>query len=321
MQMKKYQFEAKVFPIVKNILRILKFILFGFLAIIIAPFFIIIIYSWMPILTFFDFISNQSKRIFGKVLEHSLSRYISIFLILSLSVFIFTYIETNYDKLILEGILVELHGTIFDILILGVIIIWLETIREKRKFKKYLMDEVETLKNWQSDEAGFRIAASIRKLSQLNNNSIINLTGAVLRKVDLQNLDLRKFSFEFCDLSGSNLSGSDLEKVNLSRTICINTIFRSSNLSDANFRNSLIKNANFSKAKLRNIILERSIVKDVFIYKAKNIPDLFTNNAYDDIEIRNKILKIVKDKCGGELSFDEQNKEYFILDYLDFEDF
>jgi len=112
------------------------------------------------------FISNQFKRVtdfLNSVLEKPLLTSTIVLvgvaiIVLSLSM---KYYIRDYDSFIQE-ILAEAHGMIFDIVVIGILIFWLNQSGEKRQRIRMYKDEIDDFRLWESEEAAFRTVGNIK---------------------------------------------------------------------------------------------------------------------------------------------------------------
>src|SRR5258706_12321243 len=58
----------------------------------------------------------------------------------------------------IDGIRVEAHGTLFDILVIGLFILWLNFKRAESERVRRYAEEIDDFREWRSDEASHRIA-------------------------------------------------------------------------------------------------------------------------------------------------------------------
>ena len=114
-----------------------------------------------------------------------------------------------YNAAFLENILVEAHGMLFDLLIIGVFVLWLNSKGERRQRITRYREEITDYLGWKSDTAMHRIRGNIIRLNREDVGDIY-LRDANLREADLQGANL-----EGADLIDANLLKADLSGVNL----------------------------------------------------------------------------------------------------------
>ncbi len=66
----------------------------------------------------------------------------------------------------MENVFVKAHGMLFDILVIGILILFLSKLAEKRIANQRYLDEIDDFRDWESDEAAHRIAGNIRRLNK-----------------------------------------------------------------------------------------------------------------------------------------------------------
>lgn len=71
--------------------------------------------------------------------------------------------EKYFDPIFRENILVEAHGMLLDIFVIGVIILMLNQMGEKQRTIQRYQDEIDDFRKWESEEAAHRIAGNIKK--------------------------------------------------------------------------------------------------------------------------------------------------------------
>jgi uncharacterized protein YjbI with pentapeptide repeats len=115
--------------------------------------------------------------------------------------------------------MVEAHGIVLDILVIGLFILWLNKLGEKRLENKRYQEEIDDFRHWNSEEAAHRIVGSIKRL---NKNGISNidlsscyLAHMILPGTNLQRANLREANLQGAGLGGANLRGAHLGWANL----------------------------------------------------------------------------------------------------------
>lgn len=147
-----------------------------------------------------------------------------------------------------KQVLAEAHGMIFDIAIIGILILWLNKSGEKRLRIKTYKDEIDDFRLWKSEEAAFRTVGNIKRL---NRHKIYN--------INLVNCFLTKTNLNYCILEGSNMNSAD---INTSQLIECN--LRNARLNQTNFENSTLNQADLSFA-----YASGASFKDAFMIKAQ----------------------------------------------------
>jgi BTB/POZ domain-containing protein KCTD9 len=139
-------------------------------------------------------------------------------------------------------LLVEAHGMIFDIAVIGILLFWLNKNGETRQRIRTYKDEIDDFRLWESEEAAFRIVGNLKRL---NRNQIyeINLVNCYLIKTNLNYVNLKG-----SNLNSANISNSSLIETNLENTRLNQTNLENSNLNQANLNSAYASGANFKDA-------------------------------------------------------------------------
>lgn len=171
------------------------------------------------------------------------------------------YIE-DFDGFISQ-ILVEAHGMIFDIAIIGILLVWLNQNGEIRQRIRMYKDEIDDFRLWESDEAAFRTVGNIKRLNRHKIHDI-NLVNCHLPRTNLNYVNLSGSNMNSANISQSSLIESNLENARLNQTN-----FENSNLNQANLNTAYASGANFKDA-----FLIKSQFEGAFLIKAN------FNNAF-----------------------------------------
>lgn len=214
---------------------------------------------------FFKFLPTDPIRI---------SIWVFIFSLLAISLIsIRLCLYTQAD--VWENILVEAHGMLLDILVFGILILWLNRKVEIRLENKRYIDEIDDFRGWNSDEAAYRIRGSIKRLNKNGITAIdlfdcnlsgidltyFDLTGARLMRAKLINATLINTKFNRAalsdaDLTMANLMGAELRKAKALGANFDGANIEGANLTEADLSYAIIINANFTNATLSNVRFE-----------------------------------------------------------------
>lgn len=146
----------------------------------------------------------------------------------------------SYNKQFFNSILAGAHGTLLNLFVIGIIILWLNKIGEKRTEIRRYQEELDDFRGWQSEEAARRIRGIIKRLNNLGVTRI-NLSFAFL-----PNMNLKNFNFQ-----GSDLSHADLQEAYLQGAILSDTSLRYAKLVGAHLNNVDLTNADLKGANLQ----------------------------------------------------------------------
>jgi len=166
-----------------------------------------------------------------------------------------------------SNILVEAHGMLFDILIIGILLFWLNQNGEIRQQIRTYQNEIDDFRLWRSEEAAFRTVGNIRRL---NRHKVF--------EINLANCHLQKTNLSYVNLTGSNLNSANISncsliEINLDNARLNQTNLENSNLNGSMLRGTYANGANFQdayliKAQMENAFLIKSNFKNAFLMEA-----------------------------------------------------
>jgi hypothetical protein len=145
------------------------------------------------------------------------------------------------------SVLIEIHGLLFELLIMGVFLLWLESLGEKQLTITRYREKIGDYLGWDDDEATYRIIANIKRLNRYGISNI-NLTGAFLKGANLTGINLRSANLLGADLRGANLKKADLSKANLTGAHLKGTDLRKADIRGTNFLRAELSGANLEGA-------------------------------------------------------------------------
>ncbi|WP_224996385.1 pentapeptide repeat-containing protein [Cesiribacter sp. SM1] len=155
------------------------------------------------------------------------------------------YYLTNFEEIYIQ-VLAEAHGMIFDIAIIGILILWLNKSGEERLRIKTYKDEIDDFRLWKSEEAAFRTVGNIKRLNQ---HKIYN--------INLVNCYLTRTNLNYTNLSNSNLNSADVSTSSLLEC----------NLSNARLNQTNFENSTLNQADLTGAYASGAVFKDSFLIK------------------------------------------------------
>lgn len=116
------------------------------------------------------------------------------------------------------NILVESHGMLLDLFLIGVFLFWLQRRsadnREKKLRIKRYEEEIDDYRGWDEKEAMYRIVGNIKRLNK-EGVSKIDLRGCFLERADLRGAKLQGAQLQGAWLLGTILKGACLKEAQL----------------------------------------------------------------------------------------------------------
>jgi BTB/POZ domain-containing protein KCTD9 len=164
-------------------------------------------------------------------------------------------------------VLAEAHGMIFDILIIGILIFWLNKTGEKRSRIRTYKDEIDDFRLWESEEAAFRTVGNIKRLNRHKLYNI-NLAHSYLVKTNLNYVKLVGANLNYANLFNSAMIDVDLENARLNQTNFENCNMNQSNFTKAYANGAIFKDAYLIKANFEKAFLIKADFNNAFLMEA-----------------------------------------------------
>ena len=166
-----------------------------------------------------------------------------------------------------ENVLIESHGMLLDILVIGVFIFWLQkktqTSRDTQRLIDQYKNELDDHRGWLETEASYRVAGLVKRLRALG-----------VKKFDFSDLHIGKLPIKdilaalkegkrIASLSGAVLANQNLQEVDFS-----GIILKEIDLSNAKLHKATFYSTQMDGAKLDNAHLEYAYFNDANLIKA-----------------------------------------------------
>jgi BTB/POZ domain-containing protein KCTD9 len=236
---------------------------------------------------------NESKMKMRKKALNFLSKYVfidpiktSLFLffaclIVIILLTIFTT-KTGYTSDFYQNVLVEAHGMLFDILILGVLLFWMNTFSEKNREIQKLQDELTFYCEYNQPEATFHVSKIIR---QLNNLGIykFNLVRIFLEEASMLGIFFEETAFIGNWLDKAFFNSGNFTECKFITCECRRTDFTEAELNLCSFIDSKLVFTDFTEAKLYKTEFSKSILSSTFFTNAELSYCNFSNSKLDSV--------------------------------------
>ncbi|GGN24183.1 MULTISPECIES: pentapeptide repeat-containing protein [Marinomonas] len=196
-----------------------------------------------------------------------------------------------YNREFWENVLVEAHGLLFEIFVIGFIVLWLDSRRQKVEHIERNMEHLWDLNTLQEKEVIKKKIGSVKRLNDAN-----------IHKIDVTDLLLEDVTLKSFVFKESKLFGLKLKSCNIFDLELINSKVNSGEFSESSFKRcnlsgSLFKNANFSNTEMTGIDLRKA---DLFRAKFNSAnleaADLRQANlkkaVFQDASLRNANIKM-----------------------------
>lgn len=270
-----------------------------------------------------DSIKKKLTSWFYYVIERPLLTAIVVLVLTSGLVML---LSLNYYLKDSEGfwgqVLVEAHGMLFDIAIIGILLFWLNQNGEIRQRIRTFQNEIDDFRLWKSEEAAFRTVGNIKRLNRhkifdinlanchlpRTNLSYVNLRGSNLNSANLSNCSLIEVEFEGCRLNQTNFENSNLNGANLKSAYANGANFQDSYLIKAqmvgafliksNFKNSFLMESDLKESYLMGADFENASLYKADLRGAKGLTAEQLSKAKTlymadlDLELREELLRL-----------------------------
>ncbi|MEM7549330.1 MAG: pentapeptide repeat-containing protein [Bacteroidota bacterium] len=220
-------------------------------------------------------IREKFKESFNNVIENSILTSFLVLVLLTIVVITLSlpyYIENFHAYY--GQVLVEAHGMLFDIAVIGILIFWLNRNGEMRQRIRTYKDEIDDFRLWESEEAAFRTVGNIKRLNR-NKITDVNLVNCYLGKTNLNyvnlkgsNLNNANVSSSFlieCNLNEARLNQTNLENSNLNQATLIGAFVSGANFKDGFMIKAVFDKAFLIKANFENAMLMEASFKDCYL--------------------------------------------------------
>ena len=215
----------------------------------------------------------------GTALLVVLVAFIVIFTISSAWEFISTTIFPNttlgvYNRGFWENVLVELHGMLIELAVVGVLLLWLDGRREHAKSILQSKEELTDYADLDFPEAHLRKMGALKRLSVAGN------TNFIVRDLHLIGRELKGLK-----LKGSSVIGMRLTGGKITSTTFDSVDMRSSNFVDCTIRNTSFMSVRMYKCNFQGATLAGVKFEDVDINQAEFINCTMPNTIFKKVSL------------------------------------
>ena len=210
----------------------------------------------------------QAQQFFLSVIEKPILTSFLVLVVVTVVVLGLSmpYYLSNFEELYIQ-VLGEAHGMIFDIAIIGILILWLNKSGEERLRIKTYKDEIDDFRLWKSEEAAFRTVGNIKRLNQHKIYNI-NLVNCYLARTNLNYINLNNSNLNSADVSTSSLLECNLSNARLNQTNFENSTLNQADLTAAYASGAIFKDSFLIKTNLDKAYLIKADMRGAFLMEA-----------------------------------------------------
>ncbi|EPM7842916.1 pentapeptide repeat-containing protein [Vibrio fluvialis] len=227
-----------------------------------------------------------------------------------------------YNKSFWENVLVEAHGLVFDIFLIALILVWMDSLRIKKESNQRNLEGLWDLNTFNDEIYQKR---KINMIKRLNANNVyqIDVTDLSFKDTDINELKFIKSrlyglkvlncnvfgihiedselnSAEFTDSTlkkGTKLLNSYLKNADFKNSTVIGVDFKNSNLFQTKFIGAKMQSADLRGCDLQNTVFEGANLKNMNIKMCKNIncDALAKAECLDYLKADNAIIEVLRE--------------------------
>jgi uncharacterized protein YjbI with pentapeptide repeats len=181
-----------------------------------------------------------------------------------------------YDRAFWSNLLVNTNSSLLDTLIIGILVLWLDTRRETKEHIRDRLDAISDLRYYRESDGPYRIHAHVKKLSELKFYEL-DLHDCVMDKLKLEKIKflnanlhgihLKDATLKLCNFTNVAAQGASLERLKQNGCIIEDSDFSRANFSSAvltglTFKNTRLERTNFESASLDSVIFHNVNLKN-----------------------------------------------------------
>lgn len=204
-----------------------------------------------------------------------------------------------YDRSFWENFLVEMHGIVFELSIIGVLIIWLDSKRNKNNDIERLKEDLEDYSNLDFPEINVKKLGHIKRLNQHNIKNIdvqnlvlnglnvknISAEGARLIALEVKDGFITGSVFKMMKMRSSDFQGSRIKNTKFEQCDLLKSKFVRSKCKGIDFSGSCLERADFTDADLQSSIFKGCDVREVIFEGANLKHAAFQESTHLTVEI------------------------------------
>lgn len=217
-----------------------------------------------------------------KILFNELKTPLWAFFILGTLVFGFSL--KRYDFGFIEGVLVEAHGMLMDIVVFAGLFVVSNHFLDKQRRIQAILDELSDFRFWKSELARKKNAGNIKRLKTLGRKQVdlysCDFEMEHLKEFEFIDSDFNCATFSRCHLSECTFRNVNFRGASFAKSTIVNCRFLNCNLDGANFFDANLLNNDFKGTRLAGNQSDNLIKANVF-YGNQNVSEDVIKNIED----------------------------------------
>jgi hypothetical protein len=214
-----------------------------------------------------------------------------------------------YDRGFWESLLVEMHGMIVELAVVGVLLLWLDG---RREHKRTIVQCREDL--WDYAEYDFP-EAHLKKISALKRMLAAGTSDINVRNLHLSTRELKGMSFEGASIIGLRLNDGKITSSTFKNVEMRSSNFVSCRMQDVKFEGGSIYKSNFQGATLRGVLFRDVNLKNVVFTHCDMVSSIFKGVSLSGVKFEGANLNRCSFKGAVDIDVGELSKA-LNLDYI-----
>ena len=184
----------------------------------------------------------------------------------------------------IKNILVEYHGLLFDVLILGILLTFLQKRIDKRLAKQQkiisrdikintLQDTISDLKYGESEYSMLRTRGALIRLGKFGVPSIdasnANLNKSKIIEQELNNIDFRYAVLDSADLTKSKFRNCNFSNSSFKNTLILEAVFEDCLFNFVDFKGADLNGTEFLRCTFKNAIIDKEQKEYILSHNSK----------------------------------------------------
>lgn len=204
-----------------------------------------------------------------------------------------------YERAFWENFLVEMHGIIFELSIIALLIVWLDSKRNKNNDIERLKEDLDDYSSLDFPEINVKKLGHIKRLNGhgvididvqnlvLNNLKIkgVEVKGARLIGLKIMNGSLVGSSFKEMRMRSSNFEGSTIKSTKFKDCDLLKSKYINAKCRGVDFTGSCLERADFTNADLQSAIFNQCNVREARFEGANLKHATFQDSTYLTAEV------------------------------------
>jgi len=190
-----------------------------------------------------------------------------------------------YSREFFENVLVEAHGTLLDLLVVGVVLFWFERRRERAESIEEQKTTLADLRYYRGNDASYRVFGTVKRLQSYG------ISALPLAEAMLNDLEITEIQFYESDLRATNFANSKLKACTFENCRAEAAIFVGARFNHITLKNVSLRRAKFNNAVLKGIDFSECQIEGVDFTNADLSSAIFRGVDCKNVKFQNANLR------------------------------